>query len=113
MEDLVDGDRVWVKRDHKDASRPGTIRYRAEEPDSYWVEVQGRLLRRSRAHLRKRTGEAELQSSEMRTERARDTTDKIAETPASENVQGKEPIVGVRESGRVRKKRQDPEYIYY
>ena len=39
MEDLADGDRVWVKRDHKDTSKPGTIRYKAEEPVSYWVEV--------------------------------------------------------------------------
>lgn len=112
MEDLVDGDMVWVKRDHKDASKPGTIRYRAEEPDSYWVEVQGRLLRRSRAHLRKRTGE-EAQSSEIRTERAKNNTSDVAETPASKDVQGKEPIVGVRESGRVRKKKQDPDYMYY
>jgi hypothetical protein len=111
MEDLADGDRVWVKRDNKDTSKPGTIRYRAEEPDSYWVEVQGKLLRRSRAYLRKRTREAELQVSKTRTEGAKDTTIKVAETPAVENRQGKEPIVGARESGRVRKKKRDPDYM--
>ena len=51
MLELEEGALVWVKIDHTDRGKPGTVRFKAEEPASYWVEVDGRLLQRSRVQF--------------------------------------------------------------
>ena len=112
MDDLADGDTVWVKVSHKDASRPGVVRYKAEEPDSYWVEVQGRLLRRSRAHIRRRTRETERTESGAE-DNSENQASKVSKPKVSENMHESGSVIGVRESGRVRRKKVDPEYVYY
>ena len=112
MDDLADGDIVWVKVGHKDTSRPGVVRYKAEEPDSYWVEVQGRLLRRSRAHIRRRTRETERMENRPE-DNSENQASKVSKPKVSENIHASGSVIGVRESGRVRKKKVDPEYVYY
>lgn len=49
---LEEGQLVWIKIAHGDRGKRGVIRYKAEEPDSYWVESEKRLIRRTRKHLR-------------------------------------------------------------
>lgn len=41
--ELGEGDTVWVKFGHEDTGKRATVKYRAEEPKSYWVEVHGKL----------------------------------------------------------------------
>ena len=88
------------------------VRYKAEEPDSYWVEVQGRLLRRSRAHIRRRTRETERTESGAE-DNSENQASKVSKPKVSENIHESGSVRGVRESGRARKKKFDPEYVYY
>jgi hypothetical protein len=53
METLEKGDRVWVKESNSSRGREGTVVERGIQPESYWVEVEGRIVRRNRAHCRK------------------------------------------------------------
>ena len=50
--DLQEGQTVWVKISHADKGKRGIVKYKAEEPDSYWIETDKRLVRRTRKHLR-------------------------------------------------------------
>ena len=47
---LEPGDRVWVKAP-TDRGREGTVLRADDNPDSVWVTVEGRDLRRNRKHL--------------------------------------------------------------
>ena len=51
--ELKKGDRVWVKESASDKGKEGHIIERSRQPDSYWVEVEGRAVRRNRVHCRK------------------------------------------------------------
>ena len=53
MEELRVGDRVWVKESKDAKGHEGIVIRKASEPQAYWVEVNGRFLRRTRVHLRK------------------------------------------------------------
>ena len=44
MLELVEGALVWVKIDLKDRGKPGTVRFKAEEPAS--TKVTGRLVKK-------------------------------------------------------------------
>ena len=44
MLELEEGALVWVKIDHKDRGKPGTVRFKAEEPAS--TKVTGRLVKK-------------------------------------------------------------------
>lgn len=80
------------------------------------MEVHCKLLIRSRAHLRRRSREVKLPGSKPRTkgkDGASNITHKVGESSASENRLGNESLVGVRESERVQKRKQDPDIVYY
>ena len=49
---LKEGDRVWVKINHEDEGREATVIKEALEPNSFWVAMNGRRVRRNRKHLR-------------------------------------------------------------
>ena len=51
--ELKKGDRVWVKDSATDKGKEGHIIERSRQPDSYWVEIEGRAVRRNRVHCRK------------------------------------------------------------
>jgi transposase InsO family protein len=103
LPDLKAGDKVWVKIEHRDRGRAGIVRYTSEEPDSYWVEVEGRLLRRTRRHLRLLyTEEGTLQPKDQTTRQG--TRESITQSQTS---------TAQERSRRVIKKRRDPDYVYY
>ena len=93
--DLRDGERVWVKMSVEDEGVEGTVVGRREEPESYDVEVNGRILRRNRNHLRPLAG--------CRQERATATVDRgeavewtDSESECEESGAGMDVMEGVR-----------------
>ena len=52
MIELKEGDTVWVKINNEDGGYQGVVKSRTIEPDSYWVKVGDRIVRRNRKHLR-------------------------------------------------------------
>ena len=73
------------------------------------------MLRRSRAHIRRRTREMERTENRPEDNGADQSseTSKVSEPKVSENNHESGSVIGVRESDRVRKKRVDPDYVYY
>ena len=53
MEQLEEGDVVWIKTSHEDKGKRGIIIAKSLQPDSYIVRSQGSNIRRNRKHLRK------------------------------------------------------------
>lgn len=105
LAELGEGTLVWIKTDSKEQSKPGIVRYEAEEPDSYWVEINGRLLRRSRAHLRQRVETSiEGEPSEAVSVGPQD------DGGVDEKRGAPEPHTG---TSRIVKKRRDPDFLYY
>jgi hypothetical protein len=111
--DFSEGDQVWVKVDHKDEGKLGTVRFRSEEPDSYWVEVNGRLLRRTSIHLRKLQPEGPEETDPPIPANAGDQVrEEGSLTERTPSARGGTDMP--RSSrGRVVKGRNDPDYFYY
>ena len=59
LPELKEGDKVRVKVGLGNSGTQREIKYKAEEPNSYWVEVRNRLVRRNRKHFRLLYGEQE------------------------------------------------------
>ena len=105
--------------DHKDRGKPGTVRFKAEEPTSYWVEVDGRLLRRSKVRLRAREDKG---STEERSDSSiiAGTTAvgeyhgdrEISQESRSKQVSGISQGILKSSRGRMIKKMRDPDYVY-
>lgn len=115
MLELEEGALVWVKIDHKDKGKPGTVRFKAEEPASYWVEVEGRLLRRSRVHLRVREdkGSTEERSDSSITDGGEYQDNReVSQESNSKQVSGSSQDRLKSSRGRMIKKKRDPEYVY-
>ena len=110
---------VWVKIDHTDRGKPGTVRLKSEEPASYWVEVDGRLLRGSRAHLRVREDKGSTEERSGSSMIAGPTVvgeyqcnREISQESNSKLVSGSSQGTLKSSRGRMIKKKRDPDYVY-
>ena len=101
VEELKEGQLVWIKISHEDKGKKGVIKYRAEEPDSYWVETEKRLVRRTRKHLRP------LPREEPPTVIAEGRVDIESHSDI------REPAIQLQRPVRNAKKLQDPSFVYY
>lgn len=99
---LKEGDHVWVKRSNNERGSQAVVSSQADEPDSYWVDMDGRLVRRTRKHLRLLPREAK-DSEEGGLER---------EEPEEGAVAGGDRTA-VSSRGRVVRRRRDDAYVYY
>jgi transposase InsO family protein len=121
LADLRVGQRVWVKEDNGRDGREGRILGKAAQPRSYWVEVGGTRLRRTRIHLRPlpdggadtegREGGSSRQSGGTQSDLEGDECVTDSESDVGEGGGGEE--FGVRRSARVGRPNQRPDYVYY
>lgn len=98
LPELEEGDVVWAKLSHDDKGKQAVVRYKAEEPQSYWVEIDGRLIRRNRKHLRllrEETQEVEVEHDLF---------------PEAEPANSR---AVVSRSGRTVRRRQDDQFCFY
>lgn len=98
LPELEEGDIVWAKLSHDDEGKRAVVKYNAEEPQSYWVEIDGRLIRRNRKHLR------------LLREETQEVEEKHELFPEGEPVNSR-PVVS--RSGRAIRRRQDDQFCFY
>lgn len=105
---LKAGDRVWIKINNEDKGKEGIIKYEAEERDSYWVETDKRLVRRTRRHLRS------LPQERTTTSHSEDRSTNPSQ-PVERTTQGQQAEEGIgRNRGkRMTKRPVDPDFLYY
>ena len=95
------------------------MRFKAEEPTSYWVEVDGRLLRRSRVHLRAREDKGSTEERSDSSIIAGPTAvgkyhgdREISQESNSKQVSGSSQDTLKISRGRMKKKKRHPDYVY-
>ena len=106
MYELKEGQAVWIKVSHDDKGKRGVVKYKAEEPDSYWIETDKRLVRRTRKHLRRLP---EIQDERNNTEHGECDSSKDNKMTKNDNQRPppREP------SSRRAKKVLDSNYIWF
>lgn len=92
-----------MKLSHDDRGR-GVVKFRAEDPESYWIDIEGRLVRRNRKHLRpiplEEDNTAQWTKHQSYMETSRDDTE------PTEREKGNS-------RGRILKKTRDSQHMYY
>lgn len=102
---LEQGQLVWIKINHDDQGKKGIVKYQAEEPNSYWIETDKRLVRRTRKHLRPLPMDDELDKSPSKAGKGK--VSKESSSKARDLVDARAP------STRRARKKQDPNFVYF
>ena len=112
VEELQEGQNVWIKISHEDKGKSGVIKYKAEEPDSYWVETDKRLVRRTRKHLRPLPPEPYREETVLDPQFENDV--ELRESNKGRDRRKQKYEMGSRPpSSRNARKLPDPDYEYY
>ena len=90
---------------HDDPGKKGIAKYQAEEPNSYWIETDKRLVRRARKHLRPMPMDDEQDKSASKA--GKGEISKESSSKAKDLVDARAP------STRRTKKKQDPNFVYF
>ena len=61
VEKLETGQLVWVKDHNHKGYSPGIVHSKADEPHSYWINIQGSVVRRTSSHLKPRLEQTKLE----------------------------------------------------
>ena len=96
---------MWIKISHDDPGKKGIAKYQAEEPNSYWIETDKSLVRRTRKHLRPLPMDDVRAKSPSKASKGKISME--SRSKAKDLVDARAP------STRRARKKQDPNFVYF